>query len=326
MAHPKAILGALSTIALVSVLLRRAFGTDNLRDNGYGEHGQLHAAIPRFNNLDLPSRVSTMGLCASERSLDHTHMMEQVFPPRYEDVLRIITSTPSGTWLQIGANTLSGTDTNDPLLKWLDILPGLWVKVFVEPIPALFAKLEKSVSRWPNATAVNVAIAPSADVPRAQADMYCLMNAFQDKEGIEKGKENIGGGKASHREPAFEDGELLPHWADQICSFDKKHIDKHFPNRVTNSATVSVTALSVPELLRQQDIQKLDVLMVDTEGFDFQVLQQIPFESFRPRLIVYEHIHLSNADQEAAKNFLRRHCYVVSRFDDANHAAVALFV
>ena len=178
------------------------------------------------------------------------------------------------------------------------------------------------MARWPNAKAVNVAVAPTADMPEAQLNMYCLKDAFGEEDGREKEK-NIGG---SPHKQAFDDGDLLPHWADQICSFDQDHIIKHFPKRVALTTTVSVKAWSVPELLRQQNIHRVDVLMVDTEGFDLRVLQQIPFAAIRPRLIVYEHIHLSDADQEAAKDFLRRHCYTVSRFDDANHAGIALYV
>lgn len=151
------------------------------------------------------------------------------------------------------------------------MVPAAWAKVFVEPIPAFFAKLEESVARWPNAKAVNVAIAPTADVPEAQADMYCLKDAFEKEEGREK-EENS---KAPRRKGAFDDGDLLLHWADQICSFDEHHIIKHFPERVAMTTTVSVKAWSAPELLRQQDIHRVDVLMVDTEGFDLRVLQQI---------------------------------------------------
>jgi FkbM family methyltransferase len=322
MGDPKVTIGILSLLASALLLVGMSFGTDDFSNIDNAAQEGMQVAVSHTITRKVPSEVLATGLCASETSFQHTHMMEQIFPPRYDEVLRGIASAPQGTWLQIGANALSGTDTTDPLMKYLNILPAAWVKVFVEPIPAIFAKLEESVARWPNAKAVNVAVAPRADVPEAQLNMYCLKDAFGEEDGWGKEKD-IGG---SRPQQTFDDGVLLPYWADQLCSFDENHITRHFPTRVVSTSTISVTAWSVPELLRQQDIRRVDILMVDTEGFDLRVLQQIPFASIRPRLIVYEHKHLSHADQEAAKELLHRHCYMVSKFDEANHAGVALYM
>lgn len=285
---------------------------------------------PPIAARDLPTGALTTDLCASAGSLHHVQMMETMIQPSYDEVFGAMAYLPHGTWLQLGANTLDDKDGKDPLKEWLDVLPGAWEKVFVEPIPAMFAMLEKSVGRWPNATAVNVAIAATADVPEAQAEMFCLKDAFED--GLDaaveskenKGKISSSGRKAATKSNRNEDDESLPYWADQICSFDKSHIAKHFPNKETT--IVVVTAWSLPELLRQRGIRSVEVLVIDTEGFDLRVLEQIPFTHIRPRLIVYEHMHLSEADQEAAELLLRRQCYTVWELDGDNHAALALYV
>ena len=52
-----------------------------------------------------------------------------------------------GTWLQIGANTMDAAlNGNDPVIALLDGIPS-WTKLFVEPIPPLFQRLERSVRR-----------------------------------------------------------------------------------------------------------------------------------------------------------------------------------
>jgi len=275
---------------------------------------------------DLPSGALTTDLCTSPGSLHHVQMMETLIQPSYDEVFDAMADLLHGTWLQLGANTLDDKDGKDPLKEWLDVLPGAWEKVFVEPIPAMFAKLKRSVARWPNATAVNVAIAATADVPESQAEMFCLKEAFEEAEMEEnKGKSSSRGPKAGTKSNGNEDDrDSLPYWADQICSFDEGHIAKHFPDKETT--TLTVTALSLPELLRQQGIRNVEVLVIDTEGFDLRVLKQIPFAHIRPRLIVYEHMHLSEADQEAAELLLRRQCYTVWELDGDNHAALALYV
>jgi hypothetical protein len=54
----------------------------------------------------------------------------------------------------------------------------LCAQVFVEPVPQLYAKLEKSIKRWPNATAVNVALSPNSSIAETTAQMWCYGAAF----------------------------------------------------------------------------------------------------------------------------------------------------
>ena len=42
-------------------------------------------------------------------------------------------------------------------------------------------------------------------------------------------------------------------------------------------------------------LERLDLLVVDTEGHDWEILRHAPLERLRPRLIVYEHFHLQPA-------------------------------
>ncbi len=42
-----------------------------------------------------------------------------------------------------------------------------------------------------------------------------------------------------------------------------------------------------------------------TEGYDYEVLKQIDLERFRPSLVIYEYIHLSDDAKLASKNCLR---------------------
>lgn len=109
--------------------------------------------------------------------------------------------------------------------------------MFVEPIPTLFEKLERSVKRWPNATAVNVALSPNRSIAETKAQMWCFSQAFDRQLG--KG---------------------LPVYAKRICSFNASHVTKHFAS--AQLMPVEVTAVNFEELLRRNDIDDIQV----TEG------------------------------------------------------------
>lgn len=49
--------------------------------------------------------------------------------------------------------------------------------------------------------------------------------------------------------------------------------------------------------------------VAQTEGYDFEVLKQFPFERLRPARVVFETAHLSSMDNNAAASFMMRHGY-----------------
>ncbi len=55
----------------------------------------------------------------------------------------------------------------------------------------------------------------------------------------------------------------------------------------------------------------LNLLHIDTEGYDYKIIKSINFEVVRPDLILYEHIHLSEHDESNCQNFLRGHQYKI---------------
>jgi methyltransferase FkbM-like protein len=51
------------------------------------------------------------------------------------------------------------------------------------------------------------------------------------------------------------------------------------------------------------------VLPIDTEGFDYKVLAQIDLSRYVPRLILFEHKHLSAEEKTRAAALLRAYGY-----------------
>jgi len=201
-----------------------------------------------------------------------------------------------GVFLMIGANTMdpktNHDDVNDPLRSIIDRIPN-WNKYFVEPIPDLFKKLVNNVKVWPNATPINVALSVNqASLDAAEfVPMYCPPGALEDNY-IEKNK--------------------LPVFANQVCSFSKDHVAKHFPSiPVQDFTVVNVTAMSFPLLMKKYNMEHVRILYIDAEGFDFEVLKLFPLHAFRPNFISWEHGHLSADDVDAAELYARSHCYAV---------------
>ena len=212
----------------------------------------------------------------------------------YAALETLATLRPKGTWLQIGSNTLDGAkdggnNHNDPFLKKLAEFPD-YDKFFVEPIPHLYNLLKDNIAQIPNAQAINVALLPSSERAEEKVSMYCV--PFDKLTDIS--------------------------YSNQICSFNPTHVSKHFAD--VKAAEVEVTGLSMEELLRRYAITDIRVLMIDTEGFDFTVLKQLPFHdpNFRPNVLVYEHRHLSDNDKAAAQALLRAQCYMVFAEPDEN--------
>lgn len=56
-------------------------------------------------------------------------------------------------------------------------------------------------------------------------------------------------------------------------------------------------------------MQAIDVLLIDTEGFDYEILKRFDFDRVRPKVIIYECVHLSGEDQRGAVSRLASYGY-----------------
>lgn len=60
------------------------------------------------------------------------------------------------------------------------------------------------------------------------------------------------------------------------------------PFSATHEQVGSVTTVTLTDIVNQYDIQRIDLLKIDAEGFDFMVLQGFPFARLRPDFIICE--------------------------------------
>lgn len=184
-----------------------------------------------------------------------------------------------GAWLQIGANSMSKElALSNPIMLTLDKVPT-WEKYFLEPVPHVYEELVENVKRWQNVTTIFSALSTNGGYYEGMTKMYCL-------DGFEKSTHEL---------------------ADQVCSFDRKHVLKHFPKATVTE--IDVSEMSMQVLIRMYHIVDVRIMVIDTEGFDGKVIESMPFSIIRPPMIVYEMVHLTKQERAAANAYLINHCY-----------------
>ncbi len=208
----------------------------------------------------------------------------QLYPDRirgyrfWRQLKRIAQARPRLFFIQIGAN--DGV-VADPLRQF--ILKYRWRGILVEPLPAAFQALKRNYHGVEGLQFENSAIGKEA----GEATLYYLKNSEQ-----------------------------LVRWCGSIASFSKEHVLKHrwaVPGMEHLIEEVRVPTLSFPQLLEKYHVRQLDLVCIDVEGFDWEVMQQIPFDRWRPAAIMYEHVHLKDVEKAACERLLEGHGYTLAR-------------
>jgi hypothetical protein len=67
--------------------------------------------------------------------------------------------------------------------------------------------------------------------------------------------------------------------------------------------------LTFDALCAKHGLNAVDLVLLDTEGYDYKILQEIDFHAHRPALVVYEHYHLSSDERAGARAYMQRFGY-----------------
>jgi FkbM family methyltransferase len=193
---------------------------------------------------------------------------------------------PEVYFLQVGA---SDGFYNDPIVKFVKTRG--WRGLVLEPQPEPFEVLT-AVYHNDRVQAVRAAIAAQ------DGDSTLYRIAFS--------KERWATGKSSFRKEilleAIARGSL------------QKQAEKHGIELTTDPQSwiegLSVPTVTFGTLLRRYALPRVDLLLVDTEGFDLEILKLWDFDQYgAPAVIVFEHAHLDSSDREIATRLLRTKGY-----------------
>ena len=195
--------------------------------------------------------------------------------------------------LQIGAN--DGFD-NDPIHKF--IMRYGWSGLLIEPQPKVFNKyLKKTYSKFPQISLLNAAL--SKDV--SEKTLYVI--SFSD-----------------HR------------WATGLSRFDKETfselIDNGYIARQAQMqgvdlpdstkdyfASMKVRSVDFDSILHKYNIDKVDFLQIDSEGYDFEILKLFPLNKTKPRFINLEYSHFDEKTKKECDQLLTKNNYKCVQVD-----------
>lgn len=194
-------------------------------------------------------------------------------------ILNKLNQKKSVYFVQVGSNDgLQG----DPLHS-LIIDHDFWRGMFIEPVPVIFEKLKANYHNSERFTFVNKAISTES----GSKTFYYVSESAK-----------------------AELGDKLPYWYDQLGSFDRNHIVKHLEGILEPYIVeADFETMSMQEVFDSNGVNEIDLLHIDTEGFDFQVLSQVDFAKYKPSIVLYEHNHLSAQDKKSAETILIGHHY-----------------
>jgi FkbM family methyltransferase len=181
---------------------------------------------------------------------------------------------PRATFVEIGSNDGEQHDHLRPFILERD-----WRGLMVEPVPHVFERLQRNYGAIDRVTLVNAAVgACDGTVP-----FYYPAP------------------------PAEGEHERLPDWYDGIGSLSREAVvahAKHIPDIEARVVREDVECLTYASLCRRHGLAHVDLLLIDTEGHDWEILRSLDLSGDRPRLIVYEHFHLSADDRRSAREHL----------------------
>ncbi|MCC7407281.1 MAG: FkbM family methyltransferase, partial [Phycisphaeraceae bacterium] len=80
---------------------------------------------------------------------------------------------------------------------------------------------------------------------------------------------------------------------------------------VSRLEKVAIPCLTLDDLLNKHKLPALDLLQIDTEGHDLEVLLSLSLDKTQPKVIQFEHGHLTPAQIRSAVSHLADHRYAL---------------
>jgi FkbM family methyltransferase len=190
---------------------------------------------------------------------------------------------PNAFFVQIGANDGYALD---PLR--VQIERREWRGILVEPVPYVFSRLVERYGNHPRLVLEQAAIAER----NGMRAFYYLREASL--------------------------GEDVWPWYHALGSFKREVVMRHrpvFPDFEERLTEAQVPCLTLDALLRKHNVEQIDLLQMDTEGYDYELLRHLDLTSVRPRMIIFEYRHMTRKERRSARRLLAAGDYLSFEHD-----------
>ena len=158
------------------------------------------------------------------------------------------------TFIQIGAND---GRRFDPLHEFAISPDYSFAGLAVEPVPRFYQALKNVYRDKPDIKPINAAI----HTEKTEATLYVVGEIYESQ---------------------------VPEWALGTASFNKAHVVKpEVPDAFVEA--IQVPCVSLEALMQREGLNHIDLLQIDTEGYDAEIIRSIDFSRVRPALIHFEH-------------------------------------
>ena len=210
----------------------------------------------------LSSKIIALAQAAlQKRGLEVRRLAkEQAAPEAAIDVLALCVAELRARqgdifFVQIGAHDGLSFDPMRPFVERFH-----WRGLLVEPQPRVFARLVENYQAEPQLLFENAAV--------AREDGAATLCTFA---------------------PAPN----LPEHASMLASFRRELLEANGHGYSGPIQSQQVPVLKLETLLRKHSIERIDILQLDTEGFDYEILKMLDFSRVKPALIHFENNFLS---------------------------------
>jgi FkbM family methyltransferase len=189
--------------------------------------------------------------------------------------LTSLSAQGSLTFVQIGSNDGLKNDPIGNLVRQFQ-----WKGIMVEPFEKNFSRLKANFENSPNLIFEQCGITEK----QGNLDFYYIENIQPDE----------------------------PDWYDQVGSFDKTTFIKNIevvPSLLDRVAVKKIPTKTFGQLLTDHQLNQVDLIHIDTEGYDYKILQTIDFEKYNPNVLIFEIEWMTHYELREIKKLLHKYHY-----------------
>lgn len=182
----------------------------------------------------------------------------------------LMSRQPDIFFLQIGAHDGVSYDPINSYVRQFH-----WKGLLVEPQPAIFKKLTENYGGEKQLLFENSAVAQHDGM----IELHCFENASAEDH------------------------------ASMLASTHKHYLQFNGDSHRGALKTIRIPALTLDSLLSKHRIDRIDLLQIDTEGFDFEIIKMIDFNRIKPEIIHFENNFLNRFQKSECSRILSTQGY-----------------